>query len=188
MPMRSTAGVGRGSTVLLGPGYVGYRLAHVEAGRSGGPESSGFQTSNKKHSKGSRFFYKRVRCSATSRGQPLRGTGIGRALSPQAPLVRTSARQFAERRRRAGRRTRCRSAASSTTRRHAKLREALASRPIEQGANILLVSRIAGHAKPSVTLDVYSHLFADGIEEAAARFDPLAGGRREVDDRVASGG
>jgi hypothetical protein len=25
-----------------------------------------------------------------------------------------------------------------------------------------------------VTLDVYSHLFADGLREAAERFDPLA--------------
>jgi integrase len=69
-------------------------------------------------------------------------------------------------------------------RRRAKLRETLrfhdlrhyaVSRLIEQGANILLVSRIAGHAKPSVTLDVYSHLFAEGLDEAAVRFDPLAG-------------
>ena len=45
----------------------------------------------------------------------------------------------------------------------------------------MLVSRIAGHAKPSVTLDVYAPLFAEGIEEAAARFDPLAPGRWEVD-------
>jgi hypothetical protein len=48
------------------------------------------------------------------------------------------------------------------------------------------VSRIAGHAKPSVTLDVYSHLFAQGLEEAAARFDPLAGGRRAVDGTAAA--
>ena len=44
---------------------------------------------------------------------------------------------------------------------------------IEQGANILLVSRVAGHARPSITLDVYSHLFKDGLAEAALRFDPL---------------
>jgi integrase len=78
----------------------------------------------------------------------------------------------------------------------AKLRETLrlhdlrhhaVSRLIEEGANVLLVSRIAGHAKPSVTLDVYSHLFAEGLEEAAARFDPLARGRREVDGARASG-
>ena len=41
--------------------------------------------------------------------------------------------------------------------------------------------RIAGHAKPSVTLDVYAHLFRRGIEEAAVRFDPLGPGRLEVD-------
>ncbi len=43
----------------------------------------------------------------------------------------------------------------------------------EQGANILLVSRVAGHARPSITLDVYSHLFEEGLAEAALRFDPL---------------
>jgi integrase len=62
------------------------------------------------------------------------------------------------------------------------LRHYAVSRLIEQGANVLLVSCIAGHAKPSVTLDVYAHLFAEGLEEAAARFDPLAGGRRAVDE------
>jgi integrase len=81
-------------------------------------------------------------------------------------------------------------------RRRAKLRETLrfhdlrhyaVSRLIEQGANILLVSRIAGHAKASVTLDVYAHLFAEGIEEAAARFDPLAAGRRAVDGATVAG-
>lgn len=55
------------------------------------------------------------------------------------------------------------------------------SRLIEQGANIMLVSRIAGARKPSVALDVYAHLLAEGIEEAAVRFDPLAPGRWEVD-------
>jgi hypothetical protein len=52
---------------------------------------------------------------------------------------------------------------------------------IEQGANVLLVSKVAGHARPSVTLDVYSHLFAEGLREAAEKFDPLARGRRAVD-------
>lgn len=45
----------------------------------------------------------------------------------------------------------------------------------------MLVSRIAGARKPSVALDVYAHLLAEGIEEAAVRFDPLAPGRWEVD-------
>ena len=67
------------------------------------------------------------------------------------------------------------------------LRHYAVSRLIEQGANILLVSRIAGHAKPSVTLDVYAHLFAEGIEEAAVKFDPLSRGRWEVDGAASFG-
>jgi integrase len=54
------------------------------------------------------------------------------------------------------------------------LRHYAVSRLIEQGANVLLVSKVAGHARPSVTLDVYSHLFTEGLREAADRFDPLA--------------
>jgi hypothetical protein len=30
---------------------------------------------------------------------------------------------------------------------------------------------------------VYAHLFKEGLAEAADRFDPLARGRREVDER-----
>lgn len=79
-------------------------------------------------------------------------------------------------------------------RKRAKLRDSLrlhdlrhyaVSRLIEQGANVLLVSKVAGHARPSVTLDVYAHLFKEGLAEAAERFDPLARGRREVDGRPA---
>lgn len=44
---------------------------------------------------------------------------------------------------------------------------------IAQGANILQVARVAGHSNPAVTLRVYSHLFRDGLAEAAAKFDPL---------------
>jgi len=43
------------------------------------------------------------------------------------------------------------------------LRHCAVSRLIEQGANVLLVSRVAGHARASVTLDVYAHLFRDGL-------------------------
>jgi hypothetical protein len=32
---------------------------------------------------------------------------------------------------------------------------------------------VAGHARASVTLDVYAHLFREGLAEAAERFDPL---------------
>lgn len=84
--------------------------------------------------------------------------------------------------------------ASSCPSKRAKLRDSLrlrdlrhyaVSRLIEQGANVLLVSKVAGHARPSVTLDVYAHLFKEGLAEAAERFDPLARGRREVDGRPA---
>ena len=54
------------------------------------------------------------------------------------------------------------------------LRHYAVSRLVEQGANVLLVSRVAGHAKASITLDVYAHLFEGGLAEAAERFDPLA--------------
>jgi integrase len=54
------------------------------------------------------------------------------------------------------------------------LRHYAVSRLVEQGANVLLVSKVAGHSKASVTLDVYSHLFQEGLAEAAERFDPLA--------------
>ena len=37
----------------------------------------------------------------------------------------------------------------------------------------MLLANIAGHAKPSVTLDVYGHLMTDRIVEAADKFDPM---------------
>jgi integrase len=54
------------------------------------------------------------------------------------------------------------------------LRHYAVSRLIAQGAKVLLVSKVAGHARASVTLDVYAHLFEEGLAEAAERFDPLA--------------
>lgn len=53
------------------------------------------------------------------------------------------------------------------------LRHFAVSRLIDAGANILLISRIAGHAKPDVTLRVYSHLMHDGVIAAADTYDPL---------------
>jgi integrase len=64
------------------------------------------------------------------------------------------------------------------------LRHFAVSQLIAQGANILQISRIAGHADPSITLKVYSHLLADGLTEAADRYDPLhpsgSGDRRDA--------
>jgi integrase len=53
------------------------------------------------------------------------------------------------------------------------LRHYACSQLIAQGANILQIARVAGHADPSITLRVYSHLMADGLAEAAALYDPL---------------
>ncbi|GEM_PF-6434292 len=36
---------------------------------------------------------------------------------------------------------------------------------VNAGANVLQVSRQLGHAKPSLTLDVYANLWEDGLDE-----------------------
>lgn len=43
----------------------------------------------------------------------------------------------------------------------------------EAGADILLVSRAMGHAKPSVTLDKYGHLAPAGLAPLMAKIDQL---------------
>jgi integrase len=53
------------------------------------------------------------------------------------------------------------------------LRHFAVSQLIAQGANILQIARVAGHSDPSITLRVYAHLMADGLAEAAVRYDPL---------------
>jgi integrase len=55
------------------------------------------------------------------------------------------------------------------------LRHYAVSALIEQGADIKLLQRIAGHANASVTLDVYGHLMTDRITEAATMYDPQPG-------------
>ena len=52
------------------------------------------------------------------------------------------------------------------------LRHFAVSRLIEDGANILLVSKGAGHGSPDITLRVYGHLMNDGASKAADAFDP----------------
>jgi integrase len=53
------------------------------------------------------------------------------------------------------------------------LRHFAVSQLIAQGANVLELARVAGHADPSITLRVYSHLMGDGLARAADRYDPL---------------
>ena len=65
------------------------------------------------------------------------------------------------------------------------LRHFAVSQLIAQGANILQISRITGHANPA-TLSVYSHLMADGLTEAAERYDPLPQLEDDAADRARS--
>ena len=49
------------------------------------------------------------------------------------------------------------------------LRHTAASLAIAAGATVVVVQRMLGHSSPSVTLDVYSHLFADDLDTVATR-------------------
>lgn len=53
----------------------------------------------------------------------------------------------------------------------ARVASTAASLAVSQGASVLAVQRMLGHDKPSTTLDVYSDLFDDDLEEVAARLD-----------------
>lgn len=49
------------------------------------------------------------------------------------------------------------------------LRHTAASLAIAAGATVVLVQRMLGHSSPTVTLNVYSHLFADDLDTVADR-------------------
>jgi integrase len=49
------------------------------------------------------------------------------------------------------------------------LRHTAASITINSGATVLTVQRMLGHAKPSITLDVYADLFDDDLDVVAGR-------------------
>jgi integrase len=51
------------------------------------------------------------------------------------------------------------------------LRHSAASFAIQHGANVYHVQRMLGHAKPSITLDVYGELWDDSLGELAERLD-----------------
>lgn len=48
------------------------------------------------------------------------------------------------------------------------MRHTAASMAITAGADVLLVARMLGHANPSVTLGIYSHLWPDRMDEVSA--------------------
>jgi integrase len=55
-----------------------------------------------------------------------------------------------------------------------ELRHTAASLAVSAGANVKAVQRMLGHAKASMTLDVYADLFDDDLEAVADRLDLLA--------------
>jgi integrase len=57
-----------------------------------------------------------------------------------------------------------------------ELRHTAASLAVSAGANVKAVQRMLGHAKASMTLDVYADLFDDDLEAVADRLDELARG------------
>ena len=52
-----------------------------------------------------------------------------------------------------------------------ELRHTAASLAMSAGANVKAVQRMLGHAKASMTLDVYTDLFDDDLEAVAERLD-----------------
>ena len=50
-------------------------------------------------------------------------------------------------------------------------RHVFATRALERTENLALVQDMLGHASPALTLGVYSHLFTDSDEKAAAAID-----------------
>jgi integrase len=56
------------------------------------------------------------------------------------------------------------------------LRHTHASQLIASGMDVLTISRRLGHGAPSITLDIYSHLFKPTDGAAAAIFDKAFGG------------
>ena len=51
------------------------------------------------------------------------------------------------------------------------LRHTHASLLLAQGENLVVISQRLGHAKPSITSDIYAHLMPGIQEQAAMRFD-----------------
>jgi integrase len=61
------------------------------------------------------------------------------------------------------------------------LRHTAASLAVAAGANVKAIQRMLGHASASMTLDVYAGLFADDLDDVAARLDLLIEGGSDDD-------
>jgi integrase len=55
------------------------------------------------------------------------------------------------------------------------LRHSAASLAVSAGANVKAVQRMLGHAKASMTLDVYADLFDEDLDDVAGRLDAAIG-------------
>jgi site-specific recombinase XerD len=55
-----------------------------------------------------------------------------------------------------------------------ELRHTAASLAIAFGANVKVVQQMLGHKSPTMTLDLYGHLFADQLDEVADALDSAA--------------
>ncbi len=53
------------------------------------------------------------------------------------------------------------------------LRHTAASLMLSHGVPVLVVSRMLGHSRPSITLDVYGHLIPSAQAEVAEKMDEL---------------
>ena len=56
------------------------------------------------------------------------------------------------------------------------LRYTFATRALEQGIDVVTLSKLLGHANPSITLDKYGHALDDHKRESVERLDALYGG------------
>ena len=58
------------------------------------------------------------------------------------------------------------------------LRHTAVSQMIGLGINILTISKLVGHANPSFTLNVYSHLLPNFVDEARIKIDEYSNNQK----------
>ena len=68
------------------------------------------------------------------------------------------------------------------------LRHTAASLAVSAGANVKALQRILGHAKASITLDVYCDLFDDDLDGVAASLDAAIAKTSKAAIAAVSGG
>ncbi|HET7306001.1 MAG TPA: tyrosine-type recombinase/integrase, partial [Segeticoccus sp.] len=64
-----------------------------------------------------------------------------------------------------------------------ELRHTAASMAVSAGASVLALQRMLGHDKPSTTLDVYSDLFDEDLDDVAHRLSEARARTREAKTR-----